>query len=168
LGATGDHDFTLKLSAGHTYMVWVWWSYIFLILCSNEILLRLILLRSCSSVFIILHHQVSPSFSRLTTMDFYLFLSFSALFPFSYVAKPVRPVMSSKLDEILHLRLTFLPHTFLSNMHRCVWPLDLLSTCPAYSSFLFLMSIEKCYLDCTLARTSKLVTFSVMIIHQFV
>src|SRR3989442_9559870 len=76
-------------------------------------------------------------------MSFHLFLSCPALFTLPYVPKSDQSHIS-----FIHIHIGqptfFFPFNLPSSICRCDKPLEPLSTCPAYSNFLFIISFVKC------------------------
>src|SRR2546425_535696 len=80
-------------------------------------------------------------------MSFHLFLSSAALFTLSQVPKSDHPHIS--FIHILNGQPTFFfPSTLPSSICKCDKSLEPLNTCPAYSIFLFIMSLVKCNSVC--------------------
>src|SRR6267154_1442959 len=99
--------------------------------------------------------HLSSLIRRLTTMSFQLFLSFAALFTFSYVPKPDHSQISF-IHIFIGQPTFFFPSTIPSNICKCDKLLEPLSTCPAYFIFLFIMSFVKCNSDCNSVCTRSM------------
>src|SRR5213080_1155865 len=98
-------------------------------------------------------------------MHFHHSLFSASLFTFPYVSQPDHS-QTSFIHVLLGAPTFLFPSTLPSKICKCVTPLDPLSTCPAYFSFLFIISFKKCSCICNLFRTSLLVTLSFQLIFS--
>src|SRR6266403_2572751 len=103
--------------------------------------------------------HLSTPLRRLTTMSFHLFLSSAALFTLPYVPKSDQSHISF-IHILIGQPTFFFPSTLPSSICRCDKPLEPLSTCPAYSNFLLIISFVKCNSVCNSVYT-RIMTFLV-------
>src|SRR5437899_12781270 len=101
-------------------------------------------------------------------MSFHLFLSSAALFTLPKVPKSDQSHIS-----FIHILIGQPTFFFPSNLPcsicsvcRCDKPLEPLSTCPAYSNFLFIISFVKCNSVCNSVWTFLLDTLSLQLISS--
>src|SRR2546425_4289308 len=89
-------------------------------------------------------------------MSFHLFLSSAALFTLSQVPKSDHSHISF-IHILIGQPTFFFSSTLTSSICKCDKPVEPLNTCPAYSIFLFIMSLVKCNSVCNSICTRSMI-----------